>query len=203
VAIPDFQTLMLPVLQQAATGEPKISDVIEALADKFALSEEERTTLLPSGSQTTFANRVHWAKSYLGKAGLIELTGRGRFRVTEDGKHVLASPPKRIDIKFLERYPQFKAFRRRTKEENEETVNEKVAASQDVLTPDDAMRAARRQLESELARDLLDRIIRSKPAFFERLVIKLLTAMGYGGSTANAARALGKSGDGGGDGVID
>jgi restriction system protein len=203
MAIPDFQSLMLPVLHQAATDEAQIGDVIEKLADKFNLKDEERSALLPSGRQTTFANRVHWAKSYLGKAGLIEFTGRGRFRITEEGKRILSAPPERIDIKFLERFPQFKTFRQATRPEHDEARNEIAVSSNATLTPDDAMRAAQRQLESELGRELLDRVVASPPAFFERLVIKLLTAMGYGGSTANAARALGKSGDGGVDGVID
>ncbi len=203
MAIPDFQSLMLPVLQLSGTGEVKIGDVVETLADKFGLTDEERSTLLPSGRQTTFANRVHWAKSYLGKAALIELTGRGRFRITTRGQQVLTEPPKRIDIKFLEKFPEFRTFRQATRTEGEETAEGVPGQVSVALTPDDGMRAAQRQLESELARDLLDRIVASTPAFFERLVIKLLTAMGYGGTTANAARALGKSGDGGVDGVID
>lgn len=114
MAISDFQSLMLPVLQRSATGEAQIGDVVEKLADKFNLTDEERSTLLPSGRQTTFANRVHWAKNYLGKAGLVELTGRGRFRITKDGERVLSAPPKRIDIKFLEKFPQFRNFRQAT-----------------------------------------------------------------------------------------
>ncbi|MGO9742533.1 MAG: restriction endonuclease [Roseiarcus sp.] len=201
--IPDFQTLMLPVLRSSATGEAKIGDVVDSLASEFGLSDEERSTLLPSGRQTTIANRVHWAKSYLGKAGLVEATGRGRFRITEAGKKVLASPPKRIDIKFLEKFPQFKDFRQATRTDDNSVGEHDAVATATKLTPDDSMRAAQQQLESELGRDLLDRILAAPPAFFERLVIKLLTAMGYGGSTANAARALGKTGDGGVDGVID
>lgn len=99
--IPDFQTLMLPVLRASAQGEVRIGDVVERLADEFALTPDERAHLLPSGRQTTFANRVHWSKSYLGKAGLISLSGRARFTITARGHEVLASPPKRIDIKFL------------------------------------------------------------------------------------------------------
>jgi len=202
--IPDFQTLMLPVLQVAAAGEVRIGDAIESLATKFALTDEERSALLPSGRQTTFANRIHWAKSYLGKAGLIELTGRGRFRITDNGKRVLSAPSKRIDIKFLEKFPQFVAFRQATAHEDAVGESERdLTAPTAKLTPDDAMRAAQRQLETELGRDLLDRILGAQPAFFERLVVQLLTAMGYGGATANAARTLGRSGDGGVDGVID
>ena len=145
MAIPDFQSLMLPVLQFSATSEAQIGDVIETLGDKFALTNEERSALLPSGRQTTFANRVHWAKSYLGKAGLIESTGRGQFRITEEGKSVLSVPPKRIDIKFLEKFPQFRTFRQATRSENDEKRNEAATSQREVLTPDDAMRAAQRR----------------------------------------------------------
>ena len=201
--IPDFQTLMLPVLQSGASGEVRIGDVVQRLAIDFALTDEERSTLLPSGRQTTFANRVHWAKSYLTKAGLLEATGRGRFQITEEGKRTLVTPPKRIDIKFLEKYPTFRSFREPEREEGTDNDRPALSVAAVKLTPDEAMRAAQRQLETELGREILDKIIAAPPMFFEKLVIKLLTAMGYGGSTANAARALGKSGDGGVDGVID
>lgn len=111
MSIPDFQALMLPVLRAAAQGEMRISDVVERLAIELALSTEDRSHLLPSGTQTTFANRVHWAKSYLGKAGLIELTTRAHFRITELGHEVLASPPERIDVKYLKRFPSFQLLR--------------------------------------------------------------------------------------------
>ncbi|MFP5516766.1 MAG: winged helix-turn-helix domain-containing protein [Alphaproteobacteria bacterium] len=110
MAIPDFQTLMLPVLKAAAGGgEVRIGDVVDQLADVFALTDEERAQLLPSGRQTTFANRVHWAKSYLTKAGLVDLTRRAHFRVTPAGRDVLNSPPERITIQI----PSFKGFVRR------------------------------------------------------------------------------------------
>ena len=101
LAIPDFQSLMLPVLQSCTQGDAKISEVIQALGDLFALTPDERASLIPSGTQTTFSNRAHWAKSYLGKAGLIEFTGRGRFKITAAGTQVLAKGPLRIDTKFL------------------------------------------------------------------------------------------------------
>lgn len=113
MAIPDFQTLMLPVLRVAAAKneEVKISDVVAKLAEDFALTSDELSQLLPSGKQTTFANRIHWAKSYLGKAGLIELTKRAHFLVTDRGRNVVASPPERIDIKYLNQFPGFQKFR--------------------------------------------------------------------------------------------
>jgi restriction endonuclease Mrr len=117
LSIPDFQTLMLPVLRAASEGEVRISDVVERLAGEFPMSAEERSQLLPSGSQTTFANRVNWAKSYLGKAGLVELTKRAHFRITEQGREVLAAAPQRIDVKYLNRFPSFQQFRKaRTRE---------------------------------------------------------------------------------------
>ena len=111
MAIPDFQTLMLPVLRKSAGGEVNIRQVVENLTEEFSLTSDERAELLPSGKQTTFANRTHWAKSYLGKAGLIELTRRGHFIITEQGRGVLASPPPRIDSAYLRRFQEFESFR--------------------------------------------------------------------------------------------
>jgi len=208
MAIPDFQTLMLPVLRASADGEVRIGDVIEKLAAEFALTEEERAQLLPSGRQSTFANRVHWSKSYLGKAGLITLSGRGRFTITDRGREVLASPPTRIDIKFLQKFPEFAAFRNDPGAETEEaepaTPTKGNTAEEPTLTPDETIRVAYRRLETALAEDLLSRVRQGTPAFFERVIVQLLLAMGYGGSVGALDRALtGGSGDGGIDGVID
>ncbi|MDT4292337.1 restriction endonuclease [Methylomonas sp. MO1] len=205
MSIPDFQTLMLPVLRIAATGEVKISDVVENLADEFALSAEDRSHLLPSGKQTTFANRVHWAKSYLGKAGLVELTKRAHFLITEQGRQVLAASPERLDIKYLNRFPSFQQFREGEGDsENGDTASSPAADMLTTLTPDEAMRKAHRQLEAALADELMQRIRSGTPAFFESLVVRLLVGMGYGGSVADISKALvGGTGDGGVDGVID
>jgi restriction system protein len=203
--IPDFQTLMLPVLRIAAEGEVRISDVVERLADEFALSAEERSQLLPSGKQTTFANRVNWAKSYLGKAGLVELTKRAHFRITAQGREVLAAPPERIDIRYLNRFPSFQQFREAESErENSNAPASPIADMVTTLTPDEVMRNAHRQLEVALADELLQRIRSGTPAFFESLVVRLLVGMGYGGSVTTVSNALvGGTGDGGVDGVID
>lgn len=205
MSIPDFQTLMLPVLRSAAEGEVRISDVVAKLADEVGLSAEERSHLLPSGTQTTFSNRVHWAKSYLGKAGLVELTKRAHFRITEDGRKVLAAPPERIDIKYLSRFPSFQKFRETEGEkDNSETTSSLTGDMTPTLTPDEVMRAAYRQLEVALADDLMQRIRSNTPAFFESLVVRLLVEMGYGGSVTDVSKALvGGTGDGGVDGVID
>jgi len=201
--IPDFQTLMLPVLRDAVAGEVRIGATIERLADAFSLSPDERAQLLPSKRQTTFANRVHWAKSYLGKAGLIALTKRGHFAVTDLGKKVLADPPARIDIVYLGRFPEFQAFRAASVREEKGESTTGASTPDDPLTPDERMRAARDRIEADLALDMLAKIAGSPPEFFEKLVVKLLTSMGYGGSVSDAGRALGRSGDGGVDGVID
>lgn len=203
MAVPDYQTLMLPVLKVAAEGEQRISDVVGRLAEDFVLSPEERSQLLPSGRQTTFANRVHWAKSFLAKAGLVESTRRAHFRITERGRDVLASGPDRIDNKYLSRYPEFRSFREAGGNDGDDSMP--AAADAPVtLTPDEIMRKAHRQLEATLADDLLQRIRAASPAFFERLVVRLLVGMGYGGSVTDLDKALvGGSGDGGVDGVID
>jgi restriction system protein len=199
-SIPDFQSLMLPVLEQAAEGEVRIGAIVERLADRVGLTTEQRSELLPSKRQTTFANRVHWAKSYLGKAGLIELTKRGHFQITDAGRQVLEHPPARIDINFLKRFPVFLAFRA-TVSEPDTAATDQQAESQ--LTPDEQMRQARDRIEADLGQDILAKLVEAPPQFFEKVVVKLLTAMGYGGSVSDAGRALGRSGDGGVDGVID
>ena len=134
--IPDFQTLMLPVLRVAAENEVRISSVVELLSDSFNLSAEERSHLLPSGRQTTFANRVHWAKSYLGKAGLVELTKRAHFKITEQGRAVLAEKPERIDIKYLNRFPGFQRFRE-ADDSIDESASQITTENTTTLTPDE------------------------------------------------------------------
>lgn len=201
--IPDYQTLMLPVLQEASDKEVNTRDVIDILANKYGLSDDEREQLLPSGKQRTFDNRVHWAKGYLKQAGLVRYTKRGFYTATDEGRKVLAQDIERIDNKFLQQYESFQEFQNRKgtqspgKQDTTETVEEADA------TPDEVLRAAHRQINVSLAADLLDKVRQSSPQFFEDLIIELLLAMGYGGTSEDAARALGQSGDNGVDGVID
>ena len=201
MAILDFQSLMLPVFRESSIGEVRISDVVGQLGRKLKLSEEELSELLPSGKQTTFANRVNWAKSYLGKAGLITLTKRAYFEISERGRKVLASPPPVISIKYLESFPEFQAFRAASSQGT--TTPAPQATNIKELTPDEVIRSANNELQESLSTELLSRILASPPDFFDRLVVQLLIAMGYGGSAIEAGKALGKSGDGGVDGVID
>ncbi len=203
--IPDYQSLMLPVLKASLHGEVRIGAVVETVADELKLTEDERAQLLPSGKQTVFSNRVHWAKSYLSKAQLVELTRRGHFIITPLGQSVLQQNPVGIDNRFLEQFEGFRQFRERS---SEDTTGAVVVLASDVedlkQTPDEIMRAAHQQIDSALGQDLLDRVRNSPPEFFERLIVNLLLSMGYGGSrTDKAGRTLGRSGDDGVDGVID
>jgi restriction system protein len=174
---------------------------VAVLGQQLGLTEAELSELLPSGKQTTFANRVNWAKSYLGKADLIKLTKRAHFEISERGKVVLANPPKAINIKFLETFPEFKEFREVGAQSP--TIQHLEPSNFKELAPDEVIRSANSELQQSLSVELLAKILASPPNFFERLVVQLLIAMGYGGSAIEAGKALGKSGDGGVDGVID
>lgn len=194
---------MLPVLTVSNGGEVAIRGVIDQLADQLGLTEAERTELLPSGRQTLFANRVHWAKTYLAKAGLVEATRRGHFRITARGQEALAAQPDKIDNTYLDQFDEFRQFRERPAMESAATIPTAISMPEAVGTPDDIMRAAHKQIDAALAQDLLDRIRKSPPEFFERVIVDLLLAMGFGGSVEDAGRAIGRSGDDGIDGVID
>jgi len=202
--VPDYQSLMLPVLTISAGGEIRVGDAVDRLADQLKLTPDERAQLLPSGKQTLFGNRVHWAKTYLNKAGLIEGTRRGHFKITTRGQQVIASHPARIDNEFLVQFAEFRQFKDRSTDSTATAAApaEPVFVSQ-AETPDEVMRIAHKQIELSLASDLLDRVRAAPPAFFERLIVNLLLSMGYGGSAVDAGRALGRSGDDGIDGVID
>lgn len=198
--IPDYQTLMEPVLRCAVDQEVKTGDIIETLADTFNLTSDERAEQIPSGGQAMFYNRIHWAKTYLKQAGLIEYTRRGHFRATERGKTVLQDPNVSINNRFLRTMPEFVAFQSRGKTEAQAPVVETALID---ATPEEALRDAYNRINDTIANDLLDRLRAGTPAFFERSIVQLLLAMGYGGSSEDAGRAIGQSGDDGVDGVID
>lgn len=204
VAIPDYQTLMLPVLKLAADGaEHKFSHAVELLVEEFSLSTEERNELLPSGSQAVFNNRVGWARSYLKQAGLLSSPKRGFFTITPKGAALLAKNPERVDISILEQYPEFLEFRNRKKDKGEnEKPEETSAVSASSQTPEDALASAYSTLRKDLESEILSSVKEASPSFFERLVVDLLVRMGYGGNRQDAGKALGKSGDGGIDGII-
>lgn len=201
--IPDYQTLMLPVLRLASDQqEHKFSDSVQSLAAEFSLSDEEKNEVLPSGSQAVFNNRVGWARSYLKQAGLLASSKRGYFRITEQGLKLLADNPGKINIALLVRYPEFQEFRNRKKDPsktNDANDSIEIITSE---TPEDALASAYRSLRKNLEDEILSSVKDSSPSFFERLVVDLLVKMGYGGNRQDAGRALGKSGDGGIDGII-
>lgn len=207
MSIPDYQSLMLPVLRMAAEGEKRVADVEDRIADEFHLTAEERGELLPSGRQRVLHNRIHWAKFYMTKAGLIEVPARGRFIATTAGRDLLAANPERIDVKLLLESDDFRTFYKAgsngddgsASSEDDGTSGEQGAEK---TTPEEQIEAAYQAVLSALRADLLDRIGQNSPAFFEQLIVDLLVAMGYGGSHKNAAEQLGRSGDGGVDGVI-
>jgi restriction system protein len=193
---------MLPLLKLAGDGHPhSLAEAREALALEFKLTQAEREELLPSGSQAKFANRVAWAKSYLQQAGLLLSPKRGHFQVTERGQAVLKSPPARIDIKFLEQYPEFVEFRT-PKQDEVEQPPASPTTNHDTETPEEAFEVAHQKMTASLASEVLTRVKAASPEFFERLVVELLLKMGYGGSRSDAGQAVGKSGDEGIDGII-
>ncbi len=198
MAIPDFQTVMLPLLKFA--GDPmehSLREIIDALADQFQLTQVERNELLPSGRQATFDNRVGWARTYLVKAGLLVSTRRGYVRITDRGLAVLASDPPKISIKFLKQFPEFLSFQARGRQNGKD-----LAKVEDDVTPEEAIEAYYLRLRDELANDLLETVMGCSPSFFERLVVDLLVKMGYGGTKRDAGQAIGRGGDGGIDGII-
>jgi restriction system protein len=202
VPIPDYQTLMLPLLRFAADGNDHTTrEAVEALATEFELTPAERNELLASGQQAIFNNRVGWANSYLKKAGLLTSPRRGALRITARGKQVLGENPARIDIKLLERFPEFIEFRDTSRNNRETTTTESVAIATE-QTPEEALELAHQRLRLSLAQDILSRILSCSPTFFERLVVELLVKMGYGGSRRDAGERIGQSGDGGIDGII-
>jgi restriction system protein len=203
--IPDYQALMRPVLECAVSGETRIGDAVERVARKLGLTPDERAQLLPSGKQTMFSNRVHWAKTYLVKAGLVEATRRGYFRITDRGRTALADATATINNTYLDRFKEFQDFKAKVNASDGVVALPApvAAASLSTETPDEALRRAHGAITGALAAELLDRVRKATPAFFEKLIVELLLAMGYGGTSEEAGRALGQSGDDGVDGVID
>ena len=204
MAIPDYQTLMLPLLRIASDGqEHRVRDALEQLASEFKLTDAQRAELLPSGTAPVFDNRVGWARTYLKQAGLLISPKRGIFQIANAGRQLLAKKPTKINVALLEQYPAFVAFRNRRKDEVEEQTTRAPSIPPALDgTPEDALAAAYKTLRQNLESELLDQVRAAPPAFFERLVIDLLVAMGYGGSRQDAGRAIGRTGDEGIDGII-
>lgn len=201
MAIPDYQTCMLPFLRYLSDGaEHTLRDAEESLSDHFKLTTAERAELLPSGQQGIFRNRIGWARTYLKKAALLESPKRGVFKITQRGQKTLASNPARIDVRYLEQFPEFIDFREMSKPENGAVAPAELPQSK--TTPEEAIELTHQSLREQLAAELLGRILGCSPTFFEQLVVELLVKMGYGGSRRDAGERIGQTGDGGIDGII-
>ncbi len=205
MSVPGYQEFMLPLLQFASEGQQRsMAEAVLWLADRFELSDEDRDYLLPSGTQTRLYNRVTWAVTYLAKSLLLEKIGRGRFAITDRGRRVLASNPGRVDNSFLEQFPEYVEFKNKKniRPEKESTSPERSLPDSPTATPAERLEAAYTELRSAVADDIIQRVRTSSPKGFERLVVRLLVAMGYGGGRLDRAEVTGKSGDDGIDGVI-
>lgn len=203
MSIPDYQTLMAPLLALSSDGrERRFRDAVDELAERLGISEEDQTELLPSGRQAVFRNRVGWARTYLVQAGALESTRRGFFQITERGMKLIQEHPHRVDNSILESFEEFQEFKRRKTAGvalSEEEAHVEIAESE---TPEDAMARAYKKLRREMESEILSIVSSVSPAFFEQLVVDVLVQMGYGGNAQDAARAVGRSGDGGIDGII-
>ncbi|MBB4661876.1 restriction endonuclease [Conexibacter arvalis] len=203
MAVPDFQTIMRPLLVALDDGdEHAVASIRARLAREFNLTEHDLAEELPSGRAKTFANRVGWATTYLYRCRLIERPRRSVYRIADRGREVLIAEPVRIDLRVLSQFPEFHDFRRPRTDSTKPLGDGKVEAADLDATPEERVSGAYRELRSALAEDLLDRILDQTPVFFEQLVLDVLHAMGYGGSRADAAERLGGTGDEGVDGVI-
>lgn len=203
MAVPTYAQLMLPLLKLA--GANLASDLPTAeklLAEEFCLSEQDKALMLPSGQQTALRNRTGWASFYLMKAGLLAKPRRGYFEITARGMEVLKSPPVSIDKAYLSTFPEFVEFLTGSSDTGEPIASATTGAVVESATPDEALQGAYQQLRSELASQVLEKLLHVSPEFFEQVVVELLVAMGYGGSRRDAGERIGKSGDGGIDGII-
>jgi len=198
--IPDYQSIMLPLLEFIVDGkEYKMRNVTDELAIKFGVTEEEQKELLPSGVAPVFYNRTAWAKTYLKKAGLIDSPKQGIVIISKRGIEVLKKKPSSINVKFLKQFSEFVAFQTVKREDESET---ETSEEQSIQTPEELLEMAYQKIRKSLASELISKVVELSPAFFERLVVELLVKMGYGGSIKDAGKAMGKSGDEGIDGTI-
>lgn len=194
---------MTPLLRRlSGGGDHRVADLYDELADDLHLSDADRSELLPSGTVPVYKSRIGWARTFLKKAGLLEQPARGLMRLTEAGAKALTEHGDAVDVAFLRTIPQFRAWQDsgRRGEDGGSAADDR---AESVESPEDTLERVSRQMNADLAQDLLERIKAAPPSFFEKLVVDLMLKMGYGGSRAEAGRTLGKSGDGGVDGVID
>lgn len=206
MAVPDYQSLMLPLLKYASDGtEKNIREAIASLSDEFRLTTEDKELTIPSGKETLISNRVHWARTYLDKAGVIKRTRRSHFQITSRGQEILASNPNELNVRILRQFPEFVEFQspRKSILGDLSTGSEKIDDIQETaITPEEAIYSAEKELNNKLSTEIIERIGDMSPSFFEQLVVDLIVAMGYGGSREIVAQRIGKSGDEGIDGIV-
>ena len=206
MAIPGFHQFMRPYLEELSSGATRpVSEMYELLANRFGITTEDKSETLASGTQPVYVNRIAWARTYLKKAGLIDSPGRAQVCITPLGQRTLKEHEGPIDVRFLKRFPSFIEFQqadRGVSEPGEAGSPPVVAEEQSALTPEEQLQDAFRSLRSALADEIRLRVQECSPEFFERLVVELIVRMGYGGSMADAGKAVGRSGDGGIDGII-
>lgn len=205
MAVPGFQEFMRPFLEELAAGKTRsMQEMTEAVACRLGLSEEDREELLPSGTQRVYSNRIAWTRTYLKKSGLVESPSRGNVRITPEGAITLKSHTGPIDIKFLSRFPAFVEFHQKgaTATGGKIEADPRQSDQMEEKTPEEVLQQAYQSLRNALAEELLARVKLCSPDFFERLVVELIVSMGYGGSLSDAGRAVGRTGDGGIDGII-
>ncbi len=202
MAIPDFQSIMLPFMKEISDGEEhSTTEVLEKLLRHFQLTEEEANQYLPSGTQKTFYNRVFWAKAHLKMASLIDNTGKGIFRLTNTGKELLSKNPPEINLKLLKTFPGYIENTGRQRE-NISSSESEVDITQSIATPEEIIESSYLSIRKNLSQELLSKVKTCSPHFFESLVVDLLVKMGYGGTIKEAGKSIGRSGDEGIDGII-
>lgn len=202
MSVPDYQLLMRPILKAIADGkECSLSICADRIAKDLNLTTQDMEELLPSARQTVLYNRVGWSKFYMSKAGLIEVTKRGFFKITERGITVLKSNPEKVDNTVLIKFKEFADWKQKSSETelDAKSSNDSEKTSKN---PEELIERSHATLTAALRSEVLDNVLQLSPSFFERLIIDLLLAMGYGGGRLEMGKSLGKSGDGGVDGVI-
>ena len=203
MTVPDFQTWFLPLLRRLKDNQVHtMADLYQELADELALNEEDRNEMLPSGKQLTFHNRIGWARTYLKKAGLVESPGRGQVRITDRGQQVLREELEHLNVRYLRRFPEFVEFHTYTPPATPDRGRADANDGNESETPEEMLERVHLGIRRQLEFELLDRVKNAPPKFFESLVVDLLLKMGYGGSREDAGKTVGRTGDGGIDGVI-
>lgn len=201
MSVPKFFEFFVPTLQALhSTGPMKSKDLREAVSSSMELTTEDKAEMLPSEKQPTYVNRINWAITYLKNAGLIRRVSRATYEITSQGTKSLAEDADKIDLRYLDQFDSFKQFHR-SKSDKPTAQPEEIAKEQEI-TPQESIESAYRIIRDELSKTLLDTIMECSPAFFERLVVDLLIAMGYGYDSKESGMVVGRTGDGGIDGII-